>query len=285
MSIINIDPSKDIQSQINSAPSGSTLLFPTGEIKISRWKLKSGIALKGQNTILVGGPTSGGYSGSSLHDGWIVVSKLSNVEISGFTFKSPANKSEQGHGNSRNCIYISESTNIKVHDLIFKPYLYSDAIRVRLGDGCQIWNCIGQCGHDFISLLKAKNVKISNCKIDVCINTGVRFYYSVGCTIEYSTVYCDTHSGWNGLQIQGTQQNCLIDHCILRNMHGSTGNAGIQYYQGSGTLTVSNCVGWDLAGGFVNGGKPTLKNNKFDSSVKRDEGYWVSQGVGFGGKK
>lgn len=285
MSIIKIDNTKNIQTQIDTAPTGSTLLFPSLTIPISRLKLKSGIIYKGNNTVLYGSASSGGSRGQDSHDGWIILSGVSNIEFTGFTFKSSAKWEDGGHGNSRNCLLIDSCKNIKIHDLIFQKYIFNDAIRVRLGDGVQIWNCTGQAAHDFISLLKAKNVKVSNCKIDVCINTGIRLYNATNCTVEYCTIYDDTNSGWCGIEVENALKNCLIDHCIIRNIHGSKGNAGIQYVNGSGSLTISNCVAWDLPGGFIRGGVPVQKVNKVEGSVKKSEEYWVLQGYGYGGKK
>jgi hypothetical protein len=71
-------------------------------------------------------------------------------------------------------------------------------------------------------------------------------------------------------------------------MHGSTGNAAIQYVHASGSLTVQNCVVWDCPGGWTKDGSSKvvtkMVNNKL-GATPQDESYWVKHGYGYGANK
>jgi hypothetical protein len=274
-----------LNAAISSANTGDVLRLHGTFVLASTVTLKSGITLLGDGanyTTIYGGPSCGGASGSKTSGGWLELTGGSNVEISGITFTSSAKAiGDGGHGNSRNCILLTNCNNVRVHDLYFKRYLYNDGVRIRGGSNIYVYNCVAKSvGHDFVEILNGKNSMVWNCLIDVQTNCGIRLDDATNCTVAYVTAYADQGSGWCAFEIEDTMTKCVIDHCIARNMHGSTGNAAVQYVHGKGSLVVSNCVTWDVKSN-VAGGKPTLVNNKF-GATPQSESYWVSQGYGYG---
>jgi parallel beta-helix repeat protein len=279
-----------IQSAVNDAKSGDTVYVHAGTYVLAeRLVMKSGILLQGEsynNTILVGGGTTGGVRSGKESNGWIYCNGISNFEICSLKFTSTATGTgDGGRGETRNCILLKDCSNVQIHDLYFQRYLYNDGIKCHRGNNVIVYDCLSfSVGHDFVEFLSGtKNSKVSNCKIDVQTNTGIRLDNASDCLIEYCTIYDDTHSGWCAIEIENSQNNNVIDRCIIRNMHGSTGNAAIQYVHASGSLTVQNCVMWDCPGGWVRGGSPKMIDNIFDADPQ-DEHYWVKQGYGYGAK-
>jgi hypothetical protein len=275
----------DISTAMQMANSGDTILVHPGTYTVDTVNLKSGVSLIGSgysNTIIYGTSTSGGIAGSSDSGGWLEGSGVSNVEISGFRFTSSASSTDDGGlGESRNCILLMNCSNIKIHNLYFQRYLYNDGVKVHSSSNVQVYDSVAQSvGHDFVEFLSdSHDCSVTNCKIDVQTNTGIRFDNVANCNASRVTIYDDTGSGWCAFEIEDTMTNCVIDHCIVHNFHGSTGGAAVQYDHAGGSLTVSNCVGWDNTG---ISGSPTTVNTNFDTSPQ-DENYWISQGYGYDG--
>lgn len=297
MSILYVEPGQEnsiIQDEINDAKPGDTVYIHAGTYVLDdRLIMKSGIKLQGEsceNTIFKGGENTGGARGVKESNGWIYCDGISNFEICGLKFISTATGvGDGGHGETRNCILLRKCSDVQIHNLNFQRYLYNDGIKCHGGNNVIVSNCLSSSvGHDFVEFLGGtKNSKVSNCKIDVQTNTGIRLDNASNCLIEYCTIYDDTHSGWCAIEIEDSQTNNVIDHCIIRNMHGSTGNAAIQYVHASGSLKVQNCVMWDCPGGWTKGGSPKMvtkmTNNKL-GAAPQDESYWVKQGYGYGAK-
>jgi hypothetical protein len=115
-----------INSAISSAASGATSNSP-GSVHLTAGTYKiSGPITVNSNVILKGAGDStiifadGSVCNSAGAPAYIFGSGVSNVEISGLQFKSTASKiSDGGHGDYRNCIKLSSSSNCKVHDIIY----------------------------------------------------------------------------------------------------------------------------------------------------------------------
>lgn len=97
MSIITISPGANIQKTINSAPSGTTIVFKPGVYNVSKViNLKSGVSLEGQpGAQLQSNGSVGIFQGLGVRD----------INISGFTFDGKNN----GPSNS-GAIYLDSST-------------------------------------------------------------------------------------------------------------------------------------------------------------------------------
>ena len=275
-----------LNNAISSANAGDVLRLHGTFVLASTVNLKSGITLLGDGanlTTIYGGTVCGGTSGSQTSGAWLELRGVNNVEISRMTFTSGASGiGDGGHGESRNCMLVSKSTNVRIHDLYFKRYMYNDGVKVQGGSNIYVYNCVAKSvGHDCVEFLGGcKDSAVWNCLIDIQTNTGIRFDNTNNCTAAYITVYGDQGSGWCAFEIEDTITNCRVDHSIVRNLHGSTGNAAVQYVHAKGSLTVSNCVTWDVKSN-VAGGSPKLINNKFGASPQ-SESYWVSQDYGYG---
>lgn len=277
--------SSSISDALAVANSGDTIFVHPGTYYVDTINLKSGVSLIGSgysDTIIEGSSTSGGIAGSKSPLGWLNGNGINDVEISGFTFTSDASRIDDGgDGETRNCILLADCSNVKIHNLYFKRYLYNDGVKVHDSSNIHVYDCVSKSvGHDFVEYLNGcTDCDVINCLIDVQTNTGIRFDDTTNCRASRITIYDDQGSGWCAFEIEDTMTNCVIDHCIVRNFHGSTNNAAVQYVHADGSLTVSNCVGWDNNGVS---GSPELINTDFSVSPQ-DESYWVSQGYGYDG--
>jgi hypothetical protein len=97
MSTITISPGANIQQAINSAPSGTTIVFKAGVYNVSQViNLKSGVSLQGQpGAELLSNGNVGIFKGLGVHD----------INISGFTFDG-----RNGGPSNSGAIYLDSST-------------------------------------------------------------------------------------------------------------------------------------------------------------------------------
>ena len=285
------DDSSNMQIRINSAisnsPVGSTVYLPAGTYKISdSIILKTGVSLEGAGsnvtTIRAVTDSVGGVRSSQESGGFIEGMGITNVDISNIRFESIASGTgDGGRGESRNCILLHDCSNVKIHGLYFARYLYNDGVKCTGGNHISVYDCVSQSvGHDFVEYLSGTSYSsVRNCLINVQTNTGVRLDNANNCIIEHNTIYDNTGSGWCAIEIEDTMKNNKIEHNILRDMHGSTGNAAIQYVHANGELNVTNNVEWGCTA-FVAGGSPDISNNILNPDVK-NESYWVEKGYGY----
>jgi hypothetical protein len=273
-----------INSAINSVASGATssnpgsVLLTAGTYKISApINIKSNVILKGagDSTII---SADGSVCNSAGAPAYIYGSGVSNVEISNLKFKSTASKiSDGGHGDYRNCIKFSSSSNCKVHDILFAKYLYGDGVRISKSSGMQVYNCrINSAGHDGISFLSGTHdSRAYNNDIDIMVNTGIRVDNGKNIELDHNTMYGNYGSGWCCFEMESSLSNINIHHNILHDYRGSSGNAAVQPVHASGNVNVQDNVLWNV--GSIKYG--TTSNNIISPSDK-NVAKWVAKGYG-----
>ena len=181
--ISGTDAQTAINNAINSVASGATssdkgyFFLTAGTYKISGpIVLKSNVVLKGagDSTIIF---ASSSVCNSIGGPAYIFGSGVSNVEVSNLQFKSTATgPGDGGHGNYRNCIQFTSSSNSAVHDILFTRYLYRDGVITSRSSGINVYNCrMYSVGHDGVAFLShSTNCRMYNCDVQVQTSTGVR---------------------------------------------------------------------------------------------------------------
>jgi hypothetical protein len=275
-----------INSAINSVASGATssnpgyVLLTAGTYKISGpITLKSNVILKGagDSTIIF---ADGSVCNSAGAPAYIFGSGVSNVEISGLQFKSTASKiGDGGHGDYRNCIKFSSSSNCKVHDILFTKYLYSDGVRIAKSSGIQVYNCsMHSVGHDGIQFLSGSHdCRAFNNDIDIMVNNGIRVDNGKNIELDHNTMYGNYGSGWCCFEMENSLSNINIHHNILHDYRGSSGNAAVQPVHASGSVSVHDNVLWKVGPISIGSGSGNIVNPS-DKNVAN----WVAKGYGYG---
>ncbi|HII93220.1 MAG TPA: hypothetical protein HA262_13985 [Methanosarcina sp.] len=194
MSILHVGPGQEysvIQNAINNAKPDDTVCVPEGTYILNdRLIIKSGIKLQGagcEKTIFKGEENTGGAKGVRKPNGWIYCDGISNFEICDLKFISNATGvGDGGHGETRNCILLRKCSDVQISNLNFQRYLYNDGIKCQAGNNVIISNCLSSSVvHDFVEFLGGtKNSKVSNCKIDVQTNMGIRLDNASNCLLS-----------------------------------------------------------------------------------------------------
>jgi len=269
-----------INNAINAAQPGDTINLHGIFLISNPIKLKSDIIIKGdgiQDTIIkAASPTY--FEGTHM----ILLSGVKNVELCDFTIHGGATSVENQHenggkGDDHSGIKIDDSSSCKIHDIYFTK-LYGDGIRAGtvLTRDINVYNCqFMTSGHDAVQVWNGENWRVSNCLINVFINCGVRFAGCTNCVIEHCTMYGDGNSGWCEIELENAVNNVTIDHNILRDMHGSTGNYAIATVNARGTITLSNNVIYGCSGGVNTAGIDVTEiNNQYNNTnIPDDVGF------------
>jgi hypothetical protein len=273
----------EINNAINTVASGATsnnpghVILTTGTYQISKpIILKSNVILQGagDNTIIF---ATGSVCNSAKEPAYIYGSGVSNVEVSDLQFKSTAKGTgDGGHGDYRNCIKFSSSTNCKVHDCLFQYYLYCDCVRVVMSSGIQIYNCCMRSGHDGIQFLSgSSNCRAYNNDIDIRVNTGIRADNSKNIEIDHNTFYGLHKSGWCCTEMENTLSGIKIHHNIFHDYQGSSGSAAVQPVHASGSVSVYNNILWNV--GPIKMGETS---NNIINAPNKNVSSWVAKGYG-----
>jgi len=275
-----------INNAINSVASGATSSNPgyvflsAGTYQISApIILKSNVVLKGagDSTIIY---ATGSVCNSEGSPAYIFGSGVSNVEVSDLQFKSTATgPSDGGHGDYRNCIKLTSSTNSKVHDILFTRYLYGDGVRISKSSGINVYNCrITSSGHDGVSFLSGtKDSRMYNCYVEVQTNTGVRVDNCANIEVDHNTFTGSAGSGWCCVELENTLTNVNVHHNIMHDYKGSSSSAGIGNWNAKGSISVHDNVMWNVSP-YVEVGSGTNILGPSDHSVEN----WVAKGYGYG---
>ena len=272
-----------IQEAIDNAQSGQTVFLPAGKYTItSHVTLKSGVSIQGEsynNTIIYGGSSAGGVSGSDSSEGWFNGNGVSSLEISNLQFQSSASGiGDGGHGETRNNILLKGCSNIKIHDCFVRPYQYNDFVKCHNGNNVIIYNCDGMCGHDFVEFLSgSRNCRVSNCNIKIAVNCAIRNDGTSNCQIDHCTITGVSGTGWCMCEVESGISNLVIDHNIFYDYHGSSGNAVVQNVHASGTVSTHDNIIWNCGG--INMG--STASNTINPPI-RDINYWVAHCYGAG---
>ncbi|WP_048174139.1 disaggregatase related repeat-containing protein [Methanosarcina siciliae] len=275
-----------INSAINSVASGATssnpgyVVLSAGTYQISApIILKSNVVLKGagDSTIIYATSSVCNSEGSPAY---IFGSGVTNVEVSDLQFKSTATgTSDGGHGDYRNCIKLTSSTNSKVHDILFTRYLYGDGVRISKSSGINVYNCrITSAGHDGVSFLSGtKDSRMYNCYVEVQTNTGVRVDNCANIEVDHNTFTGSAGSGWCCVELENTLTNVNVHHNIMHDYKGSSSSAGIGNWNAKGSISVHDNVMWNVSP-YVEVGSGTNTLGPSDHSVEN----WVAKGYGYG---
>ncbi len=128
MSTITISPGTNIQKAINSAASGTTIVFQSGTYNVSSViNLKSGVSLQGQpGAVLKSSGSVGIFQGLGVHD----------INISGFTFdgnnRGPSNSGAIYLDSSSGGASGTPSNNIHISNNTFQNWLNKDSANLWL---------------------------------------------------------------------------------------------------------------------------------------------------------
>ncbi|TFH04859.1 MAG: DNRLRE domain-containing protein, partial [Methanosarcina sp.] len=280
------DAQTAINNAINSVASGATssnpgyVLLGAGTYQISApIILKSNVVLKGagDSTIIF---ATGSVCNSEGSPAYVFGSGVSNVEVSNLQFQSTATgPSDGGHGDYRNCIKLTSSTNSKVHDILFTRYLYSDGVRISKSSGIEVYNCrIQSSGHDGVSFLSGtKDSRMYNCYVEVQTNTGVRVDNCANIEVDHNTFTGSAGSGWCCVELENTLTNVDVHHNIMHDYKGSSSSAGVGNWNAKGSISVHDNVMWNVSP-YIEVGSGTNILGPSDHSVEN----WVAKGYGYG---
>jgi len=275
-----------INDAINSVATGATpnspgvVLLTAGTYEINGpINLKSNVVLKGagDDTIIF---ATDSVCNSAGEPAYIFGSGVSNAEVSDLQFKSSASEiGDGGHGDFRNCIQLSSSSDCKVHDILFTKYLYSDGVRISKSSGIQVYNCrMHSAGHDGIEFLSGSHdCHAYNNDIEIMVNCGIRVDNGENIEVDHNTMSGDYGSGWCIFEMEDSLSNINIHNNILHDYHGSSGNSAVESVHASGSVSVNNNVLWNV--GSINMGTST--NNIVNPSDQNVES-WVAKGYGYG---
>jgi parallel beta-helix repeat protein len=279
VALCNVSPvGHDDQKQINAAigSGGKTVVLNPGIYKISGpIVLKSGTVLKGSgdSTVIY---ASSGVCNSDSSPAYIYGYNVKNVEVSNLQFQSSAKGTgDGGHGDYRNCIRLRNCNNVKIHDVLFKNYLYCDGVRDSSSSNVLVYNCRINAGHDGICFYNTKNSKIFNNDIQVRTNTGTRIYGASNVEIYRNTYYGSYGSGWCTLELEGYFNNINIHNNILGPYKGSSGSYAVAPVKARGSASIHDNVLISI--GKI--GYGSSKNNIINQSDKSISG-WVKKGYG-----
>ncbi len=237
--------------------------------------LKSNVVLRGagDSTIIY---ASGSVCNSEGAPGYVFGSGVSNVEVSKMQFQSSAaGTSDGGHGAYRNCIQFRSSSNCKVHDILFKYYLYSDGVRISKSSGMSVYNCRIGAGHDGICFYSTKNSRAYNNDIDIRTNTGIRVDGCTNVELDRNTFYGLHGSGWCCTEMESSLSGINIHHNIFHDYKGSSGSAAVQPVHASGSVSVHDNVLWNV-GSIAFG----ASSNNIINPSDRNVANWVAKGYG-----
>jgi hypothetical protein len=280
------DAQTAINKAINSAASGATssnpgyVILGAGTYKISApILLKSNVVLKGagDSTIIF---ATGSVCNSEGSPAYIFGSGVSNVEVCDLQFKSTATSPRDGgHGDYRNCIKFTSSTNSKVHDILFSRYLYGDGVRISKSSGMEVYNCkLQSSGHDGVSFLSGtKDSRMYNCYVEVQTNTGVRVDNCANIEVDHNTFTGSAGSGWCCVQLQNSLTNVKVHHNIMHDYKGSSSSAGVGKWNAKGSISVQDNVMWNVSP-YVQVGSGSNILGPSDHNVEN----WVAKGYGYG---
>jgi uncharacterized membrane protein len=280
------DAQTAINNAINSVAAGATssnpgyVLLGAGTYQISApIILKSNVVLKGagDSTIIYATASVCNSEGSPAY---VFGSGVSNVEVSNLQFKSTATgPRDGGHGDYRNCIKFTSSSNSKVHDILFTRYLYGDGVRISKSSGINVYNCkIKASGHDGVSFLSGtKDSRMYNCYVEVQTNTGVRVDNCANIEVDHNTFTGSAGSGWCCVELENTLTNVNVHHNIMHDYKGSSSSAGIGNWNAKGSISVHDNVMWNVSP-YIQVGSGTNILGPSDRSVAN----WVAKGYGYG---
>lgn len=280
------DAQTAINEAINSVASGATssnpgyVLLDAGTYKISEpIILKSNVVLKGagDDTVIF---ASGSVCNSDGSPAYIVGSGVSNVEVCNLQFKSEATgPSDGGHGDYRNCIKFTSSSDSKVHDILFARYLYGDGVRISKSSGIEIYNCrMHSVGHDGVSFLSGtKDSRMYNCDVEVQTNTGVRIDSAANVEVDHNTFSGSSGSGWCCVELENSLTNANVHHNIMHDFKGSSSSAGVGNIHASGSISVRDNVMWNVSP-YIQVGSGSNTLDPSDHNVDN----WVAKGYGHG---
>ena len=279
-----------INNALNTVGTGGIVhLNPGTYVITSSIMLVSGTTLEGSgigSTIIK--PASASVCNSEsegVGDGYIYGKTVSNVVVRNIKIQGPGTStSDVSHSGGldqvRHGIHLRGSSGITFHDMYF-TLLYNDGMRISACSNIIIYNCqFLTPGHDGIALLReSRNVHIYNIIVCTNVNAGVRFDGSSNCELDHSTFYSDTGSGYCGLELETSSSNNNVHQNIFRNMHNSRGYGIVNYNVGSGTITVTNNIFYDVPLPMSMGGLTvTQSGNQLNANAATD---WVSQGFGY----
>ena len=277
-----------INDAINSVATGATpsnpavVLLTAGTYEINGpINLKSNVVLKGagDDTIIF---ATDSVCNSAGEPAYIFGSGVSNVEVSDLQFKSSASEiGDGGHGDFRNCIQLSSSSDCKVHDILFTKYLYSDGVRISKSSGIQVYNCrMHSVGHDGIQFLSdSHDCRAYNNDIEIMVNCGIRVDNGNNIELDHNTMSGNYGSGWCCFEMEDSLNKIDIHHNILHDYRGSSGNAAVQNVHASGNVNVHDNVLWKVGAITIGSGSGNVINPS-DTNVAS----WVAQGYGCGSK-
>ncbi|MDD3245338.1 MAG: disaggregatase related repeat-containing protein [Methanosarcina sp.] len=241
--------------------------------------MKSNVILKGagDSTIIFATSSVCNSEGSPAY---VFGLEVSNVEVSNLQFKSEATgPSDGGHGDYRNCIKLTSSTNSKVHDILFTRYLYGDGVRIGDSSGIEVYNCrMKSSGHDGVAFLSGtRDSRMYNCYVEVQTNTGVRVDNCANIEVDHNTFTGSAGSGWCCVELENTLTNVNVHHNIMHDYKGSSSSAGVGNWNAKGSINVYDNVMWNVSP-YIEVGSGTNILGPSDHSVEN----WVAKGYGYG---
>jgi chitosanase len=261
-----------INDAIQSAKPGDTVILENGTYVIDgAINMKTGVNLAGSGNTII--KASSFELFKDTPNGMIVFSGVSNSGISTLTVDGgeTANQyTNSGHGWENGILIKDNSANIVIRNIRFSG-LCGDGIN---GDpsgssNVLVKNCVMKTvGHDGVQCWDGDNWQVINCTMDLYINSGVRYANSKNCIVKNCYFYCDTGSGYAGIELEDSVQNITITENTFSHIHSSKG-IGIVSVHATGTAIIEDNIFEDCPGGNIVISGITVNGENSTSSVDR----------------
>lgn len=288
-------PYTDIASALAASSSGDSVHVHAGTYPISSPLIvKSGVTLYGDgasSTIIK--MDSRDHFKTDSSPGAILLSGASNVEIYGFTINGGESSLSVMHSLSNSyrdfCQGVavkSGSSNIVIHDMFFTLAM-GDSIHGWSNGGSNviIYNCVMDTpGHDGIDDWNGDNWLVNNIKVNEFINSGIKVASASNFTITNSTFYCDTGSGYTGVEIMESGNSITINHCVFGPANNDGDGIMTDSADGSvgGTCNVSYNIFYGLSGTAIgHTGSYSITVTQSGNQYPTSLADWASQGYGY----
>lgn len=227
--------------------------------------MKSGISLLGDGTATI---TATPRAFSTSGAGMIIMKDVSNVEIGNFVIDGgEVSRSIQygnsGHGWESGIVLSGRSSNCTIHNIFF-TMLNGDGVRAT-GDTSYITvkDCVmDTTGHDGVQAWGGEYWLVQNCSVNLFINSGVRYANTVNSIIQNCEFYCNTGSGFCGVELEDDVSGDSIQNCNFHDLNNAY-NTGIMTVHATGNINVynntfTNCRDMSVSGIIVTKGNNTV---------------------------
>lgn len=286
--IVESNAQMQINNAIAAANAGDVIYLQPGTYDINApIYMKSGISLCGSGsdkTVLKASLSDFSTKGAAMiYLSGVSGAQISNLKINGGEPSLSYQHANGGHDYENAIKLDGGSSDCVIHDIYFTA-LDGDGVRGgRTTSNISVYNCQFLCsGHDGVQVWYGKNWHITNCTADLFINSGVRLANTINSEINNCFFYCDTGSGFVGIELEDNVDGANIHNNTFQSIHNGYG-IGIATVHAYGTANIwgnsfSDCPGgaMSLHGITVNTDQNSISSSGsgiIDSDISDNEGY------------